>query len=168
MDVMFWDISLRQRYKPRQPLPELTKIPKGTVLIIGGDAPAWRYCQALQHASGMLHGMGASAVAVFDPKLGAVIIDSHSPRYRAGDTITLEWPRPDPEAKKPAPLEVDLAAKAAQAKKGAAAEELNPRTFRAKLRSIKGKFLYSNIKETNKVKTWMHKTGYYRIPKKKK
>ena len=163
MEVMFWDISMRQRYNPRQGLPEMTEIPKGTVLIIGGDAPAWRYCQALIQAAGMLHGRGASAIAVFDPKLGAVIIDSHSPRYRAGDTITLEWPA-EPVKEEPGPLTIDLSAKKKKAARKKKTKEPTPRTFRTKLRSIKGKYLYSNIKETKKVKKWMDKTGYYRLP----
>lgn len=111
--------------------------------------------------------MGASALAVFDPNLGAVVIDSHSPRYRAGDTITMQWSsgltKPETIPSKRSPL-VKVIQEAPDPPTGKA----SPRAFRARLRKIKGKYLYSNIKETQKVRKWMDKTGYFKIPDKEK
>ena len=81
--TIFWNIGVDTPITPKDPLPELPEIPRGAVLVIGGRAPIWRYGMAF-HAA---HGSPAVAVATFDPRLGAVVVASHSPEYQEGDVL---------------------------------------------------------------------------------
>ncbi len=78
-----YDIGVEGPIAPDHPLPELPKIPAGDLVLVEGRAPIWRYAMALHR----LHGSPAGAVATFDPRLGAVIVASHSPKYREGTVI---------------------------------------------------------------------------------
>ena len=76
-----WSIGVESPITPDCPLPPMPKLQAGELLIIEGRAPIWRYAMAL-HAA---HGSAAGAIAVFDPKLGYVVVVSHSPKYREGE-----------------------------------------------------------------------------------
>jgi CRISPR-associated protein Csx3 len=39
-----------------------------------------------------LHGSPAAAVAVYDPRLGAVVVAAHHPDYREGQVLDVETP----------------------------------------------------------------------------
>lgn len=67
---------------PETPLPEVPAIPRGALVIVEGRAPVYRYGMAFHR----LHGL-ASAVAVYDPKLGAVVVASHTTEYCEGDIL---------------------------------------------------------------------------------
>lgn len=86
--MVFWDIGVDTPITPADPLPAMPNIPRGDLLVIGGRAPVWRYGLAF-HAA---HGSPAGAVATFDPRLGAVVVASHSPEYQAGQVIDVAWP----------------------------------------------------------------------------
>ncbi len=60
-------------------------IPRGALVVIEGRAPIWRYGAALHR----LHGSLAGAVAVFDPRLGAVVVASHTPGFKEGQVLEL-------------------------------------------------------------------------------
>ncbi len=55
----------------------------GVLVVIEGRAPIWRYGMAFH----LLHGSAAMAVAVFDPRLGAVVVASHHPNWHEGQVI---------------------------------------------------------------------------------
>jgi len=55
-----------------------------------GRAPIWRYGMALH----LLHGSPAAAIAFYDPRLGAVVVASHSPDYAIGQVIDITIPQP--------------------------------------------------------------------------
>ena len=88
--IVFWNIGVEGRaITPADPLPALPDIPRGAVLVVGGRGPIWRYGMAF-HA---VHGSPATAIAVFDPRLGAVIVASHSTLYQEGEVLDeVEWP----------------------------------------------------------------------------
>ena len=65
---------------PSEPLPPLPVIPRGSLVIVEGRAPIWRYGMALH----LLHGSPAAAIAFYDPQLGAVVVASHSSLPRSG------------------------------------------------------------------------------------
>jgi CRISPR-associated protein Csx3 len=85
---VFYHIGVDHPITPNEPLPQLPEIPRGAVVIIEGRSPIWRYGMA-QH---LLHGSPASAIAVYDPRLGAVIVASHSPNYQEGDILDVSSP----------------------------------------------------------------------------
>jgi CRISPR-associated protein Csx3 len=58
------------------------------VVVVEGRAPIWRYGMAFHK----LHGSAAAAVAVYDPRLGAVIVASHHPDYREGQVLEVSLP----------------------------------------------------------------------------
>ena len=82
-EKVVWDIGVDGPIEPGESLPTMPPIPKGGLLVITGRAPIWRYGQAI-HAA---HGSPAAAVATFDPRLGSVVVMSHSPAYREGEII---------------------------------------------------------------------------------
>ena len=87
-EVVFWNIEAGT-VTPKDPLPELPEIPRGSLLVIGGRGPIWRYGMAF-HA---VHGSPAVAIVVSDLRLGAVIVASHDPKYREGEVLAeVEWP----------------------------------------------------------------------------
>jgi CRISPR-associated protein Csx3 len=85
---IFYSIGVDEPILPSEPLPPLPDIPRGAVVIIEGRAPIWRYGMAF-HA---LHGSPAAAVAVYDPRLGAVVVASHHPEYKEGQVIDITLP----------------------------------------------------------------------------
>lgn len=100
-----YDIGVDGPITPEHPLPELPKIPPGDLVVIEGRAPIWRYAMALHQ----LHGSAAGAVATFDPRLGAVIVASHSRRWVEGQVIppddleTMEKLAPKRHSARPSP-----------------------------------------------------------------
>jgi CRISPR-associated protein Csx3 len=76
-----WSIGVESPITPQEDLPPMPKLEPGELLIIEGRAPIWRYAMALHKA----HGSAAGAIAVYDPKLGYVVVISHSPKYREGE-----------------------------------------------------------------------------------
>lgn len=87
MTLVRYDIGVESPVGPEEPLPPLPDFPRGCLVVVGGRAPIWRYGLALHR----LHGSSAGAVATFDPRLGAVVVMSHSPEYREGQVIDLTW-----------------------------------------------------------------------------
>jgi CRISPR-associated protein Csx3 len=85
---VIYSIGVEMPVFPSEPLPPLPEIPRGAVVIVEGRAPIWRYAMAF-HA---LHGSPASAIAVYDPRLGAVVVASHHPDYREGQVIDVTLP----------------------------------------------------------------------------
>ncbi|MCR4416060.1 MAG: CRISPR-associated ring nuclease Crn3/Csx3 [Thermoguttaceae bacterium] len=86
--VTFYSIGVENPITPDEPLPPLPPIPRGGLVVIEGRAPIWRYGRAFHH----LHGSAAGAVAVYDPRLGAVVVASHRPEYREGQVVDVEPP----------------------------------------------------------------------------
>jgi CRISPR-associated protein Csx3 len=80
-----WDIGVDAPISPSDPLPDMPSIPRGDLLVISGRAPVWRYGMAI-HAA---HGSPAGAVATFDPRLGAVVVMSHSPKWTVGQVVDI-------------------------------------------------------------------------------
>jgi CRISPR-associated protein Csx3 len=78
---------------PEEPLPPLPAIPRGALVVIEGRAPIWGYGLAFHR----LHGSAAGAVAVFDPRLGAVVVASHRSEYREGQILDVTPPGGQPE-----------------------------------------------------------------------
>ena len=86
--VVFYSIGVDRPITPEEPLPPLPEIPRGAVVVIEGRAPIWRYAMALHR----LHGSPAAAVAVYDPRLGAVVVASHHPGFREGQVLDVTPP----------------------------------------------------------------------------
>ena len=82
MKKVWYHIGTDTPVTPADALPELPEIPRGALVVIEGRAPIWRYGIAFHR----LHGL-ASAVAVYDPRLGAVVVASHTTEYREGDIL---------------------------------------------------------------------------------
>jgi CRISPR-associated protein Csx3 len=69
---------------PITPAPwALPEIPRGSLVVVEGRAPIWRYGMALH----LLHGSPAAAVAFYDPRLGAVVVASHSREWQVGQVL---------------------------------------------------------------------------------
>jgi len=86
--IVFYHIGVDSPISPDEPLPPLPPIPRGALVVVEGRAPIWRYGLALHR----LHGSPAGAIAFFDPRLGAVIVASHTPDYRPGQVIDVTPP----------------------------------------------------------------------------
>lgn len=86
--VVFYSVGVASPIVPDEPLPPVPEIPRGALVVLEGRAPIWRYGQAWHR----LHGSPAGAIAVFDPRLGAVIIASHSPQWQEGQIIDMDAP----------------------------------------------------------------------------
>jgi CRISPR-associated protein Csx3 len=56
--------------------------------MVAGRAPIWRYGMALH----LLHASPAAAVAFYDPRLGAVIVASHSRKWQVGQVVDVTLP----------------------------------------------------------------------------
>jgi len=82
---VIYSIAVSAPIAPAEPLPPLPEIPRGSLLIIEGRAPIWRYGMALH----LLHGSPAGAVAFYDPKLGAVVVATHSRKWSVGDILDI-------------------------------------------------------------------------------
>jgi CRISPR-associated protein Csx3 len=90
--VVFYSIGVDHAIRPDEPLPPLPAIPRGSVVVVEGRAPIWRYGLAFHK----LHGSPAAAVAVYDPRLGAVVVASHTPELHDGQLLDVVLPeRPD-------------------------------------------------------------------------
>ena len=88
-EPVFYSIGVETPILPSEPLPPLPEIPRGAVVIVEGRAPIWRYGMAFHK----LHGSPAAAVAVYDPRLGAVVVASHHPDYNEGQIIDVTLPK---------------------------------------------------------------------------
>ncbi len=86
--ITFYSIGVDQPITPDEPLPPLPEIPRGIVVVVEGRAPVWRYGMAFHK----LHGSAAAAVAVYDPRIGAVIVASHHPDFREGQVLDVTAP----------------------------------------------------------------------------
>lgn len=82
---VIYSIAVSSPITPSEPLPPLPEIPRGSLVIVEGRAPTWRYGMALH----LLHGSPAAAIAFYDPRLGAVVVASHSPSWKVGDIIDI-------------------------------------------------------------------------------
>ena len=82
---VIYSIAVSSPITPSDPLPPLPAIPRGSLVIVEGRAPIWRYGMALH----LLHGSPAAAIAFYDPKLGAVVVASHSLKWSVGDVIDI-------------------------------------------------------------------------------
>ena len=88
VNIVFYSIGVDHPITPKEPLPEVPEIARGCVVVVEGRAPIWRYGMAFHR----LHGSAAAAVAVYDPRLGAVIVASHHPDYREGQVLDVTLP----------------------------------------------------------------------------
>lgn len=82
---VFYNIGTDVPVNPADPLPPLPEIPRGSMVVIEGRAPIWRYGLAFHK----LHGSPAAAIATFEPRLGNVCVASHNPNFREGDVYAL-------------------------------------------------------------------------------
>jgi CRISPR-associated protein Csx3 len=89
--LVFYSIGVTSPITPEEPLPPEPAIPRGAIVVLEGRAPIWRYGMALH----LLHGSPAAAVAVYDPRLGAVIVASHHPDIQVGTVLPVEAPAED-------------------------------------------------------------------------
>lgn len=88
MDPVIYSIAVSSPITPAEPLPPLPDIPRGSLVIVEGRAPIWRYGMALH----LLHGSPAAAVAFYDPRLGAVVVASHSREWLVGQVVNVKLP----------------------------------------------------------------------------
>ena len=82
-NIVFYHIGVDGPVTPADSLPATPDIPRGALVVIEGRSPIWRYGRAFH----LLHGSSAGAVAVYDPRVGAVVVASHSPNYTEGQVI---------------------------------------------------------------------------------
>ena len=92
-----YSIGVSSPITPSEPLPPLPEIPRGSLVIVEGRAPIWRYGMALH----LLHGSPAAAVAFYDPRLGAVVVASHSKQWQVGQVMDLTLPAEQKDARRP-------------------------------------------------------------------
>ena len=83
--IVFYSIGVDRPITPDEPLPPLPEIPRGALVVIEGRAPIWRYGLAFHR----LHGSPAAAIAMYDPRLGAVIVASHTLNFTEGQVVTV-------------------------------------------------------------------------------
>jgi CRISPR-associated protein Csx3 len=81
--MIIYSIAVSSPITPAEPLLPIPAIPRGSLVIVEGRAPIWRYGMAL-HA---LHASPAAAIAFYDPRLGAVVVASHSPQWTVGQVV---------------------------------------------------------------------------------
>ena len=89
-DVVFYPIGVDDPITPDEPMPPMPVIPRAALVVIEGRAPIWRYGLAFHR----LHGSAAGAIAVYDPRLGAVVVASHHPNWREGQVLNITAPPP--------------------------------------------------------------------------
>ena len=82
-DPVIYRIGVSSPITPAEPLPPLPAIPRGSLVVVEGSAPIWRYGM-VQH---LLHASPAAAIAFYDPRLGAVIVASHSQKWKVGQVV---------------------------------------------------------------------------------
>jgi CRISPR-associated protein Csx3 len=90
--IVFYSIGVDRPIAPDEPLPPLPPIPRAALVVIEGRAPIWRYGLAFHR----LHGSAAGAVAVYDPRLGAVVVASHHPNWKEGQVLDIIAPPSGP------------------------------------------------------------------------
>jgi CRISPR-associated protein Csx3 len=95
--IVLYPIGVDAPVTPEEPLPPLPLIPRGSVVVIEGRAPIWRYGVAFHK----LHGSPAAAVAVYDPRIGAVIVASHHPDFQEGQVLDVNMDAAEPGANTP-------------------------------------------------------------------
>lgn len=88
MTPVFYSVGVATPIRPDEPLPPLPNIPKGALVIVTGRAPIWRYAMAFHQ----LHGSSAGAIAVYDPKLGTIVVATHVPEYVEGQVLDIDPP----------------------------------------------------------------------------
>lgn len=84
--IVFYSIGVDHPITPQEPLPRLPEIPRGSLVVVEGRAPIWRYGVAFH----LLHGSAAAAIAVYDPRLGAVVVASHHPKFCEGQVLDIQ------------------------------------------------------------------------------
>jgi CRISPR-associated protein Csx3 len=87
-EIVFYSIGVAEPITPDEPLSPLPEIPRGALVVIEGRAPIWRYGVAFHR----LHGSPAGAIAVYDPRLGAVVVASHNPTWRESQILDVSPP----------------------------------------------------------------------------
>jgi CRISPR-associated protein Csx3 len=87
-NIVFYSIGVDHPIRPDDLLPPLPEIPRGAIVVIEGRAPIWR-CGLAFHK---LHGSPAAAIAVYDPRLGAVVVASHTPDLHDGQVLDVALP----------------------------------------------------------------------------
>ena len=80
---VIYSIAVSSPITPSEPLPPLPDIPRGTLVIVEGRAPIWRYGMALH----LLHASPAAAIAFYDPRLGAVVVATHNREWAVGQVV---------------------------------------------------------------------------------
>ena len=86
--LIIYSIAVSSPITPAEPLPPLPDIPRGSLVIIEGRAPIWRYGMALH----MLHASPAVAIAFYDPRLGAVVVATHSQEWQVAQVVDVTLP----------------------------------------------------------------------------
>jgi CRISPR-associated protein Csx16 len=89
MGVVYYSIGVERPITPDVPLPPLPEIPRGSLVVIEGRAPIWRYGMAFHQ----LHGSPAGAIGVYDPRLGAVVVASHCQDWENGQIVDVAPPQ---------------------------------------------------------------------------
>jgi CRISPR-associated protein Csx3 len=89
---VIYSIAALSPITPAEPLPPLPAIPRGSLVIVEGRAPIWRYGMALH----LLHGSPAAAIAFYDPRLGAVVVATHSKDWTVGQVVDVTLPAEKP------------------------------------------------------------------------
>jgi CRISPR-associated protein Csx3 len=85
---VIYSLAVSSPITPAEPLPPLPEIPRGSLVIVEGRAPIWRYGMALH----LLHASPAAAIAFYDQRLGAVIVATHSQKWSVGDVVDITLP----------------------------------------------------------------------------
>ena len=93
---VIYSIAVTGPITPAEPLPPLPTIPRGSLVIVEGRAPIWRYGMALH----LLHASPAAAIAFYDPRLGAVVVATHSREWQVGQVIDVTLGQPSQGGKK--------------------------------------------------------------------
>ena len=88
---VLYPISVSSPITPAEPLPPLPEIPRGSLVVVEGRAPIWRYGMALH----LLHGSPAAAIAFRDPRLAAVVVMTQSRDWAVGQVVDITLPQAD-------------------------------------------------------------------------
>jgi CRISPR-associated protein Csx3 len=88
LNSVIYSIAVPSPITPSEPLPSLPEIPRGSLVIVEGRAPIWRYGMALHQ----LHASPAAAIAFYDPRLGAVVVATHSQEWQVGQVVDVTLP----------------------------------------------------------------------------
>ena len=95
--TVLYPIGVCAPITPAEPLPPLLEIPRGSLVVVEGRAPIWRYGMALH----LLHGSPAAAIAFRDPRLGAVVVAAHSREWAVGDVVDITLPQTEATKSEP-------------------------------------------------------------------